>query len=128
MPSSMSAAMSALTAERSGSGSALLSALRQAGGVIGVAVLGTVLSNGYTSDLHLPAAVNAVARQSVAAGVGAATHLRSAQILAHVRTAFVHGMDIMLTACSGIALISAVLALAFLPRRADGRAAGREPR
>jgi DHA2 family multidrug resistance protein-like MFS transporter len=118
MPSAMNAAIGALSAERAGSGSALLSAMRQVGATIGVAVLGTILSNGYTSGLHVPAAVNAVARQSVAAGVGAATRLRSAQILENVRTAFTHGMDIMLITCGGIALLSAILAVMFLPRRA----------
>jgi hypothetical protein len=34
-----------------------------------------------------------------------------------VRTTFVHGMDIMLWTCAGIAIVSAALALAFLPRR-----------
>jgi hypothetical protein len=34
----------------------------------------------------------------------------------------VQGMDTMLWACGGIALVSAILALIFLPRRADGAA------
>jgi EmrB/QacA subfamily drug resistance transporter len=118
MPSAMNAAVGALSAERSGSGSALISALRQVGATIGVALLGTILSNGYTSRLQLPAAVDAVARRGVAAGVEVATHLRSDQILENVRTAFTHGMDILLATCGGIALASAVLALIFLPRRA----------
>jgi hypothetical protein len=105
----------------------VLSALRQVGATIGVAVLGTLLAKGYTSHLHLPAGVNAAARQSVAAGVGVATRLGSAQILGDVRSAFVHGMDVMLTACAGIALVSGALALAFIPHRADGRTAGVEP-
>jgi hypothetical protein len=44
MPAAMSAAIGAISAERSGSGSALISAMRQVGATIGVAVLGTVLS------------------------------------------------------------------------------------
>jgi hypothetical protein len=39
-----------------------------------------------------------------------------------VRSAFVHGLDVMLWVCAGIALASALLALLFLPRRADGAA------
>jgi hypothetical protein len=35
-----------------------------------------------------------------------------------VRDAYVHGLDIMLWVCAGIALASALLALAYLPRRA----------
>jgi MFS transporter, DHA2 family, multidrug resistance protein len=118
MPSAMNAAVGALSAERSGAGSALISALRQVGATIGVALLGTILANGYTSRLHLPASVDAVARRGVAAGVGVATHLRSDQILEIVRTAFTHGMDVLLATCGGIALASALLALIFLPRRA----------
>jgi MFS transporter, DHA2 family, multidrug resistance protein len=117
MPSSMTAALGALTAERSGSGSALISALRQVGATIGTAILGSVLANGYTSALHLPAAIEGVARQSVGVGVEAAIKRRSVEMLEAVRTAFTHGMDIMLVTCTGIALLSAILALAFLPRR-----------
>lgn len=51
MPAAMNAAIGALSTERSGSGSALIRALRQAGGTIGVAVLGTVLAAQYRADL-----------------------------------------------------------------------------
>ena len=44
-----------------------------------------------------------------------------------VRDAYVHGLDIMLWVCAGVALVSAVLALAFLPRRAGGAVAGAGP-
>jgi len=37
-----------------------------------------------------------------------------------VRHAFVQGMDTMLWVCGGIALASAILAVIFLPRRAEG--------
>ncbi len=126
MPQAMNAALSALSAERSGSGSALISAMRQVGATIGVAVLGTVLDSVYRSHLTvtgLPAAAAAAARSSVVAGVGVAHQLGSATLLDSARHAFVQGMDTMLWACGGIALVSAVLALIFLPRRADGAGA-----
>jgi DHA2 family multidrug resistance protein-like MFS transporter len=94
--------------------------MRQVGATIGVAVLGTVLNSVYRSHLELnglPAAISDAAKSSVAAGVTVAHTLRSASLLESVRTAFVHGMDIMLWTCAGIAIVSAVLALAFLPRR-----------
>src|SRR5215471_238001 len=47
LPAAMTVALGALSAERSGSGSALIAAMRQVGSVIGVAVLGTVISNRY---------------------------------------------------------------------------------
>ena len=123
MPQTMNAALSALSAERSGSGAALISALRQAGATIGVAVLGTVLDSVYRGHLvvtHLPAAAAATARNSVVAGVELAHALRSAALLGSARSSFVAGMDAMLWVCAGIALVSAVLALVFLPRRAEG--------
>jgi MFS transporter, DHA2 family, multidrug resistance protein len=120
MPSAMNAAVSPLTGERSGSGSALISAVRQVGATIGVAVLGTVLSNGYSSRLNLgvlPESVASAVKSSVAGGVAVAKQLGSTALLDEVRSAFIHGMDIMLWTCCGIAVASALLALAFLPRR-----------
>ena len=126
MPAAMNAALGALSAQRSGAGSALISAMRQVGATIGVAVLGTVLLSAYRSRLGLtgvPAAVSQAARGSAAAGVEVARKLDSVPLLDSVRTAYVHGMDVMLWACGGIALTSALLALAFLPRKASpGRA------
>src|SRR5450756_1818936 len=51
LPAAMNMALGALSAERSGSGSAPISALRQVGATIGVAVLGTLISNGYALSL-----------------------------------------------------------------------------
>jgi EmrB/QacA subfamily drug resistance transporter len=121
MPQTMNAALSALSPERSGSGSALISAMRQVGATIGVAVLGTVLGSVYRSHLDvtgLPAAAAAAAKSGVVAGVAVAHELGSAALLESVRHAFVEGMDTMLWVCVGIALVSAILALLFLPRRA----------
>jgi MFS family permease len=119
MPTTMNAALSALSAERSGSGSALISAMRQVGASMGVAILGTVLNSVYRNHLvvsGLPAAAAAAARTSVVAGVKVAHAAGSASLLLGVRTAFVHGVDTMLWTCGGIALASAILALLFLPR------------
>src|SRR5215472_14795722 len=55
MPSTMNVALGALSVERSGSGSALISALRQVGGTIGVAVLGTLISNSYSGAVNVSA-------------------------------------------------------------------------
>ncbi len=120
MPGAMDAALGALSAERSGVGSALITALRQVGAAIGVAVLGTVLNSGYHGRLDvagLPAPVAGAVRDSVAAGVAVAHQLGSQALLLSVRTAFVHGMDLLLLVCGGIALVGVLLTLAFLPRR-----------
>ena len=122
MPAAMNAAIGALSAERSGAGTALITAMRQVGATIGVAVLGTVISDVYRSQLHLaglPAAAAAAVR-SIGVGLQVAHAAGSQILLSAVRTAFVHGMDLMLWVCAGIALASALLALSFLPRRAGG--------
>ena len=130
MPAAMNAALGALSAERSGSGSALITAMRQVGATIGVAVLGTILLSAYRSQLDLgglPAAAAGAVRTGVIAGVGVALHVHSAALLGSVRAAFSHGLDVMLAVCAGVAGLSALLALAFLPRRAQARRPPRGP-
>jgi EmrB/QacA subfamily drug resistance transporter len=122
MPITMTGALSALSQERSGVGSALIMALRQVGGTIGVALLGSVLNSTYRGRLDLtglPTSVAAVARDSVAAGVSVAQKLHAAPLLGTVRDAFVHGMDVMLGMCGGLMVLGIVLTLIFLPRQSD---------
>ncbi|WP_040804855.1 MFS transporter [Nocardia concava] len=113
MPSAMAYAMNDLTPERAGSGSALLQALRQAGGTIGVAILGTILSTQYRSSL------GDLNREPVSdgvnAGVGVARKLGDPAVLAHVQSAFVDGMSAMLWVCTAICAVAAILA-AFVIR------------
>jgi DHA2 family multidrug resistance protein-like MFS transporter len=121
MPSAMNAALGALSAERSGAGSALITAFRQVGAALGAAILGTVLSSAYQSRLDLaglPAAAAGAVRSGISGGVAVAHELGSAALLSSVSAAFVHGLDVMLWCCAGIALAAALLALAFLPRQA----------
>jgi DHA2 family multidrug resistance protein-like MFS transporter len=118
MPTALNAALGALSHARSGSGSALISAMRQVGGTIGVAALGTVLATVYRSHLHLgglPASAATAVKQSIAGGVAAAKASGSGALLDSVRLAYVHGLDVMLWVCAGIAIASALLALLFLP-------------
>lgn len=51
LPTSMDAALGALTAEAAGTGSAVLQALRMVGSSFGAAILGSVLNAGYRSGL-----------------------------------------------------------------------------
>ncbi len=123
MPTMLNAALSALSPARSGSGSALMTAARQVGATIGVAVLGTALGSVYRSKLSLPGvptAIATLARGSVGTGVAVAERLRSPQLLDAVHQAFASGVDVMLWICAGIAIASALLAALFLPRRMAG--------
>lgn len=78
MPTAIGAALSVLTAERAGAGSGLRQAVRQVGGTVGVAVLGTVLDSGYRGRARtgrLPAALAQSVHDSVAGGVAVAREL-----------------------------------------------------
>ena len=79
LPASTNSALSALTKERSGVGSAVIMTLRQVGATIGVALLGTILGSVYRDRLGAapsaaatPAATAAEAGQSVTAEIGRA--------------------------------------------------------
>jgi len=118
MATAMSAALVELSADKSGVGAAVLQAVNKTGGPLGIAILGSVLSAGYLGRLHLPglpAAAAAAVRQSVFGGVAVASKLHSAVLLASVRAAFVHGMDLSLAVSAGIAVAGVILTLVFLP-------------
>ncbi|HYK70582.1 MAG TPA: MFS transporter [Streptosporangiaceae bacterium] len=120
MPTMLNVALSALTPQRSGSGSALMTAARQVGATIGVAVLGTVLSTIYRSKLSLPGVpppAATAARSSVGTGAAVARQLHSPEVLSAVHAAYASGVDVMLWVCAGIAIAAAVLAAVFLPRQ-----------
>jgi EmrB/QacA subfamily drug resistance transporter len=124
LPTAMNAALGALTPDRSGTGSALMTAMRQVGAAIGVAVLGTVLNTVYQARLSvhgLPAAAAHAAHASVAGGLAVARAAGSAGLLTGVRAAYTDGLDVMLWACAAIALAAAALGMVFLPRRADAQ-------
>jgi DHA2 family multidrug resistance protein-like MFS transporter len=129
MPTMLNAALGALTPERSGSGSALMSAMRQVGATIGVAVLGTVIATVYQNRLRLPglpASADALAHSSVAAGDAVAKQAPTAisgTLLDAVHHAYTGGLDVMLWICAGIAIAAAILAALFIPRNAAGTTA-----
>ena len=107
LPPSMDVALGALTAERSGVGNGLIQAMRQVGGAIGVAVLGTVLSTGYRNAL--PDGSGSAVRESITNA--------GPDLIAAARVAFTHGMDLSLVVAAGVAGAGAVLALVLLPAR-----------
>lgn len=114
-----SAALSRLSEERSGIGSAVVQAFQKTAGPFGTAITGSVLAAGYLAHLDVtglrPAAA-AGAGQSVYGGLAAASRLRSPSLSQSVRAAFVHGMDISLLVTAGIAAAGVILTLAFLPQ------------
>jgi EmrB/QacA subfamily drug resistance transporter len=119
MATAMSAAIVELSEEKSGVGSAVLQAVNKTGAPFGIAVLGSVLSAGYLGRLDLSglsATAAGAARQSVFGGVAVSRKLHSASLLKSVDAAFVHGMDMALLVCAGIAVLGVVLTVLFLPK------------
>jgi predicted MFS family arabinose efflux permease len=101
-----------------GVGSAVMQAVQKAGAPLSAAILGSVLSSAYHSELHLgglPAQAADAVRSSVFAGLAVAHKIGSAALLDSVRAAFVHGTDAMLWASAAVAVTGVVVALAFLP-------------
>jgi hypothetical protein len=95
-----------------------------------VAILGSVLSTAYQAQLNLaqlPPAAAGVIKESLFGGLAVAQQLGSAQLLATVRAAFVHGMDVSLMVAAGIAAGGIVLTLLFLPARAAVKTSGDTP-
>ncbi|MGP3954159.1 DHA2 family efflux MFS transporter permease subunit [Streptomyces sp. 7N604] len=127
MVPAMDAALGALPAERAGSGSGLLMTLRQVGGAIGVALLGSLLAGAYTDRLDtggLPDPAADAAGDSVVAAHLVAERLGSRALAASADSAFVHGMDLVLLVCGVAALAAALLAAALLPNPRTEAGAG----
>ena len=116
----MDAALGALPADRAGSGSGLLSTVRQVGSAIGIALLGSLLASAYTSRLDTSALRGAAARTASDSVVGAhavADRLGDAKLAASANAAFVHSMDLVLLVSGIAALVTALLAAALLPNQ-----------
>jgi MFS transporter, DHA2 family, multidrug resistance protein len=126
LPTSITIALGSLSAERAGAGSGLMQAVRQVGGTLGVALLGTVLASGYRSRLHtsyLPAALAHPLHESVAAGVAVGRELHDEVLVQMVRAAFVHGMALTLTLSGSVVVVGTILAARFLPLSRQSKAA-----
>ncbi|MEU8030845.1 MFS transporter [Streptomyces sp. NPDC049099] len=114
----MTGALGTLPRDRAGSGSGLLMTLRQVGSAIGIALLGSLLADTFRDRLDvtgLPAKAADTAGDSVVAARLIAEKAHSAHLAASANGAYVHGMTVVLLVCGAAALVSALLAAAFLP-------------
>ncbi|MDJ1134574.1 MDR family MFS transporter [Streptomyces iconiensis] len=125
----MDAALTSLPADRTGSGSGLLMTVRQMGTALGIALLGSLLSQVYGSRLDLgalpdglPARAADSAGDSVVAAHLLADKFDAPRLAASADAAFLDGMSQVLMVCGGGALVGAVVVGALL--RGVGRGAG----
>ncbi|MGA4837755.1 DHA2 family efflux MFS transporter permease subunit [Streptomyces sp. G45] len=120
LPTAMDAALGALAPESAGVGSAVNQSVRTLGGSFGAAVLGSVLNAGYRGGLDLdavPARARGAVQDSVFGGLGVARALKSPDLADSVRSAFVHGLDVVLAVSGALGLVGVLLAVTWLPRR-----------
>jgi len=105
-------ALAALPEGREGTGTGLLTTLRQVGGAIGVALLGSLLNAVFTDRIDtggLPAEAAEAAEKSVVAAHGVAAQLNLPGLVESAESAYVHGMGLVLLICGIAAFATAVL-------------------
>lgn len=120
--------LSVLPAAKAGVGSAVNDATREAGGTLGVAVIGSVYASIFTSRLadtklgHLPGAALDTARSSVGAALQVARQAGGGALTEAVRGSFMTAFHVGCAVGFGVCLLGAIAALA-LPSRRSGRLA-----
>jgi hypothetical protein len=121
--------MGSMPTAKAGVGSAMNTTTRQVGGALGVAVLGSVLTSAYRDQVApalggLPAHAAALASDSVGSALGVAATLGppGGELARAARAAFVDAMGTAALVGAVIALLGAMVALAFLPGAPTGGA------
>jgi EmrB/QacA subfamily drug resistance transporter len=126
MPAATEMIMASLPPARAGVGSAVNDTVREFGGALGVAVIGSVAATSYATSMHreldrFPNLTN-TDRAMLTNNVGAAVHTarqlgaQGDQIASVARNAFVESMNSSLWIAAGLALTAAVVAYTQLPR------------
>lgn len=108
----MDAVMGELPRDETGSGMAITMTLRQVGGALGVALLGSLTSGVYRDRLG---DAPTVAKDSVTAAMAVAARTGDQALALAARAAFLDAMSAVLLVCAGLVLAGAVLAAVFLP-------------
>ena len=125
LPTTLDIILGTLPADQTGAGSALTRALQQIAASFGVAILGSILSNVYQSQLTahlatLPFGLDAPALGSVAAAHAIAAHLPAAAGSALIRAAndaYTQGLATVMLVSAASVIVAAILIAIFLPSR-----------
>jgi EmrB/QacA subfamily drug resistance transporter len=128
IPSVTGSVMSSLPGEHTGVGGGTNGTFIQTGGALGVAVIGSLLSNRYDDRLtsalapyHLPKPLDQAVHGTLGSALVAAQHVGSttgAALATAARSAFMSGMNLGLLTAAVVALAGAVIALASIPGKA----------
>jgi MFS transporter, DHA2 family, multidrug resistance protein len=124
MPPATESIMSSLPREKAGVGSAIGNTVRQVGGALGIAVLGSVLSAVYRSRVDgtldgLPAPARTAARESISGAYGVAERAGAAAptVIHTANEAFVAAMHWAAAGSAVVGVLGIGVVLAWLPRR-----------
>ncbi len=123
LPTLAAVATEALDPGRSGAGSAVLQAVRQVGGTLGVAVLGSVLGSTYRDRLDvsgLPAPAGDLARDGVQGALAVSERLHLPGLASSAREAFVAGMAHSLLFTAAFVAVCTVVGLSTWRSRGSG--------
>jgi Na+/melibiose symporter-like transporter len=118
------AIMGSLPKAKAGIGSAMNDVVREVGGTLGVAVLGSLVASAYASGMD---GAPEAARDSVGAAHAVAAQTGATDLVATANQAFVDAMSTTAGIAAAIAMVGAVIALAFLPARARSEDPGLVP-
>jgi EmrB/QacA subfamily drug resistance transporter len=131
IPSATASAMGSVPVEHTGVAGGTNRTFLQTGGALGVAVVGSLLSNRYTERLasahgshSLPPAAEHAIQSSFGAALGVAHKLGGtpgAAISHAARSAFMSGMHLGLLTAAFVTLAGAAIALATVPGKASAR-------
>lgn len=137
MPTAAVSIMNAIPREKAGVASAMNNTMRQLGGALGVAVLGSVMGAAYRNGIEgelavLPPSIRHEAGESLDATLLAATRLGESGLAAPARQAFLDAMHLAAGAAAVAAFAGALAVLRWLPstvattKPAAGPTPGRE--
>jgi EmrB/QacA subfamily drug resistance transporter len=129
MPAATDLIMATLPPERAGVGSAVNDTVRELGGALGVAVIGSIAASTYASNLQgqldgVPSEVQAVATDNIGAALEVSSHLgtHGAELATAAREAFTTSMSSSLWVGVALAAVAAVVAWARLPKQRHAHA------
>ncbi|MFD0361912.1 MFS transporter [Nocardia sp. GCM10030253] len=115
MPAAIGALMGAVPSEHAGVGSALNDTIQQAGGALGVAILGAVLASRYTGTM--PDSAPERGRESISDALTIAGSTGDSGLAAAAREAFTSAMSTTFVAAAFSVLAAAALALVLMRER-----------
>jgi len=121
--------MSSVPRDKAGIGSAMNDTTREVGTTLGVAIIGSILSSGYTSKISgvaatLPAEAQQAVEGSLAGALGTSQQVAAsgnpaqATVIADAaKAAWAHGLQLSMMIGAAIVLVAAVICAKYLPGR-----------